>query len=77
MVNYAGGFNQSETGKYFECIIITIIGVENIICFTRLLSRGLLKNQGSTVLLKHSFLSSSLTCISSQPLQTVLSLFCF
>jgi len=22
MVNYACGFNQSETGKYFECIII-------------------------------------------------------
>ena len=25
MVNYACGFNQSETGKYFEWIIITII----------------------------------------------------
>ena len=28
MVNYACGFNQSETGKYFERIIITfIVGV--------------------------------------------------
>ena len=26
MLNYAFGFNQSETGKYFESIIIKIIG---------------------------------------------------
>ena len=25
MVNYACGFNQSETEKYFECIIIQVV----------------------------------------------------
>ena len=25
MVNYAGGFNQSETGKYFEWLMTAII----------------------------------------------------
>ena len=32
MVNYACGFNQSETGKYFECIIIEFI----IVCISGL-----------------------------------------
>ena len=30
MVNYACGFNQSKTGKYFEWIIICIIGIRNV-----------------------------------------------
>ena len=41
MVNYACGFNQSETGKYFEWIIIVII-MQWQICFEidALLKRG-------------------------------------
>ena len=31
MVNYACGFNQSETGKYFEWIIIIIIVIITVV----------------------------------------------
>ena len=30
MVNYACGFNQSEMGKYFECIITNFMRVMGI-----------------------------------------------
>ena len=35
MVNYAGGFNQSETGKYFQSIINTIMAGYKVVIAKR------------------------------------------
>ena len=44
MVNYAGGFNQSETGKYFKLIIMFIIQANpnpaSYIVFLKFIVRG-------------------------------------